>query len=158
MHEPKQKYWSDKDLCAPKLFFFNESNYTCRQIKILLFRYVFALIKFPQEIQDKLNALQEEQKVEAAYKIAFEDSSYGLEKLYKLKLLKKKAYYSSYSASDERDFLEDDKTFKDFLGENTYRFKLLMVSNGDIDFSELHVKVKSEAEEQKRVVSLDDCI
>lgn len=50
MHEPRQKYWSDKDLCAPKLYFFDESKHTCREIKIMLFEYVFALIKFPDEI------------------------------------------------------------------------------------------------------------
>jgi hypothetical protein len=29
MVAPKQKYWTDKDLCAPKQFFINESDYTC---------------------------------------------------------------------------------------------------------------------------------
>jgi len=35
---------------------------------------------------------------------------------------------------------------------------MLLVNDGDINFEDLHVKSKSEAHEDKRRVSLDDCI
>jgi len=121
---------------------------------------LFALIKFPEDIQAKIKDLPYKEQVETAYKLAFEDSSYGVGKIYKLKLLKQKSYYSSYTSGDEMDFLEDDKNFEEYVKSKAFpfKFKMLFVIDGDINFDDLHVRVKSEAAEEKRIISLDDCI
>lgn len=59
MHDPKQKYQEEKDLCAPKLFFLNYEETKCRDLKILIFDYVFDIINKPEELIKLLEPVTE---------------------------------------------------------------------------------------------------
>ena len=49
---------------------------------------MFPIINFPKNIRDKISSIDSyDEKVEAAFIIAFEDSNFGEEELYELQLL-----------------------------------------------------------------------
>jgi 5,10-methylenetetrahydrofolate reductase len=61
---------------------------TCRELQLQVFRLLYPIINFPKELTKKLEKLKnEDDRIEFAYKMAFEESSFADEELYELVLI-----------------------------------------------------------------------
>lgn len=65
-----------------------DSKSTCRDIKLQIFKFLYPIINLPKSIKDKVASIDSlDEQIEAAFVVAFEDSSFGDEELYELQLL-----------------------------------------------------------------------
>lgn len=115
MLESTYKYSSeDKDLCPPLTIFINPETINCRDLRKNIFGYVFDLIEQPDELKELLkDKTDQAERLETAFKYCFEESKFGAEHLYTLKIGKRKFSYNSIPV--DKEFKEADLSFKDFL-------------------------------------------
>jgi hypothetical protein len=65
-----------------------DSKSTCRDIRLQIFKFLYPIINIPKNIRDKVASIDSlDEKIEAAFVIAFEDSNFGEEELYELQLI-----------------------------------------------------------------------
>lgn len=94
-HESKSKWDSDKDICAPKLFFLKSKQVKIWEFKLLIFKQFYHFIDFPEEIKLKIEKVANlDERIELAFKLCFEESAFGKENLYSFKH-KRSTYYTS---------------------------------------------------------------
>ena len=117
----KMLFFSGEDtVCLPFVQIVDAKN-TCREICLQIFRFIYPILQFPASINAKLQAIDtEEEKIEVAYKLVFEDSNYGEEELYELQLINNRdsmegcpACRKPHKGNCKFEFKQ--KTYKSFL-------------------------------------------
>ena len=98
-----------------------DSKSTWRDIKLQIFKFLYPIINFPKSIRDKVASIDLlDEKIEAAFVIAFEDSNFGDEELYELQLINNRessegwpSCRKSHKGTWKFDFTQ--KSYKTFL-------------------------------------------
>lgn len=84
----KMMFFNGEDqVCMPFIYLVNGKS-TCRELQLQVFRHLYPIITFPKELSKKLEKIaSEDERIEFAYKMAFEESSFADEELYELVLI-----------------------------------------------------------------------
>lgn len=117
----KMLFFNGEDtVCLPFIQII-DAKMTCRDINVQIFRYIMPILQLPANVNAKLQAIDnEEDRVDTAYKMVFEDSDYGTEELYELQLVNNRdphegcpACRSPHKGNCPFEFKQ--KTYKSFL-------------------------------------------
>lgn len=92
-----------------------------REICLQIFKFVYHILEFNPSIRAKIQSIEDEnEKIEEAYKLAFEESSYGEDELYELQLINSRDSYEGcpscrkpHKGNCKFDF--NQKNYKSFL-------------------------------------------
>jgi len=139
----KMLFFSGEDtVCLPFVQIVDAKN-SSREVCLQIFRFLYPILQFSPSIRAKLQAIENEQdRIEEAYKLAFEDSTYGEEELYELQLVNNRdsnegcpACRKPHKGNCKFDFQQ--KSYKSFLNHcsNDPEVMILWKINTAIDLS-----------------------
>lgn len=83
----KMMFFSGEDQVSMPFILIIDGKSSCREVKIMLFKFLFPILKIPLKFLSKLDEYSGEEFYDKAYASIFEDSSFGHEELYEFLLI-----------------------------------------------------------------------
>lgn len=146
-----------EDVCEPKVFVFQLDN-TCTDLKMMIFKYFFPLIKLPEQYQETYdNSDNKEKAFKMIYDSFYKKTDYGEKKVLKFEYEKEKSMY--YSMRKFSAFEDSDTKLSEFLesvedNDFTMRVHFPASTRTNLEPLENGHGMKSAAS----TISIDDCL
>lgn len=167
----KMMFFNGEDqVCMPFIMIVDGKS-TCRDIQLQVFKFLYPILNLPKDLVNKLKQINsEDEKIEMAFKLVFEDSTYGEEELYELQLLNNRessegcpSCRKPHKNACKFDFMQ--KSYKSFLNHshNDPEVCILWKMNSSTDlapFERPEKMVIGEAEKARKgkKIDLDLCM
>ncbi len=152
---------STEDVCAPKIFLHNVGR-TCTDLKYEIFKYLFPLIKLPEQYQEGFEkAENKENFMKKIYDAFYHKSDFGKNKVFTVQFEKEKSNY--YSQRKFIEFEDSEETFGEFIenlksnDEVSLRVNFPRATKVNLDCLEAR-RDSSASYGDSAAISIDDCL
>jgi len=113
-------FFSGEDQVSMPFILIIDGKSSCREVKIMLFKFLFPILKIPLKFLSKLDEYSGEEFYDKAYASIFEDSSFGHEELYEFLLINNRnsgegcaSWRKAHKGNCELNFQQ--KSYRSFL-------------------------------------------
>lgn len=120
----------------------------------MVFRQFYHFIEFPEEFKEKIDKVETlDQKVELAFKLCFEESSFGKDNLYSFK----HKWSTYYSTNPDPDVDKDELSLEEYVNlssQKLNRFWVVLKVEGKINYRSILYKEELEHQDIKGNITL----
>lgn len=166
----KALFFNGEDQVCMPFVMIVDGRSTCREIQLQVFKFLFPILPLPAGIKNKIKDMDEDDRLDRAYQLLFEESNYADEELYELQLVNNRESGEGcpncrkpHKYNCKLDYTQ--KSYKSFLnsGQSDPEVCILWKMNTKVDLSPLEKPEKiiiGEAEKSKKSkkIDLDMCL